>query len=221
MAPVGNCMAIWIEEVFGVHATRVKQARARLVRLGMFVEHAMPQLHRNRFGARIEINLAWSRATLAAVAEGGPTGTTAGTKSRPPVGVFHNEIATPIENQSLPTEGQKNQTPEAQAPKTPSGVLPTTPRKPRSEPAAGPSLRHLLGEDLAATDRLLQLHEQAVGEGLVPSGERGELEFVALAEHARAYATRNAPGMFAWLVRNYARTAKRFVNAEDERWPMA
>lgn len=79
-----------------------------------------------------------------------------------------------------------------------------------------PSLRHFVSEDLVATDRLLQLHEQAVGQGLVPAGERGELEFVALAEHARAYATKNAPGMFAWLVRNYARTAKRFVNAEDE-----
>ncbi len=39
---------------------------------------------------------------------------------------------------------------------------------------------------------------------------------MALAEHARAYATSNAPGMFAWLVRNYERTAKRFVTQDDE-----
>jgi hypothetical protein len=49
----GNCVARWVADVFGVHATRVKQARARLVRLGLFVEHVMPQWHRNRYGNRI------------------------------------------------------------------------------------------------------------------------------------------------------------------------
>jgi hypothetical protein len=69
---------------------------------------------------------------------------------------------------------------------------------------------------LASTERLLTLHAEAIRKGLAPEGERGELEFVALAEHARAYATSNAPGMFAWLVRNYERTAKRFVTQDDE-----
>lgn len=210
---IGNCLASWVAEVFGVHATRVKQARARLVRLGMFHEQVMPQWHRNRYGNRIEVNLSWSREAIpAAVGEGEAPGTT-GTESRPPVAVIHTQSATAIEvNRSLPTEGSKNQNPGSE-PRTPTGVSERTARK---EPEARPTLVHVVEQDLASTERLLTLHAEAIRKGLAPEGERGELEFVALAEHARAYATSNAPGMFAWLVRNYERTAKRFVTQDDE-----
>lgn len=210
---IGNCLASWVAEVFGVHATRVKQARARLVRLGMFHEQVMPQWHRNRYGNRIEVNLSWSREAIpAAVGEGDAAGTT-GTESRPPVAVIHTQSATAIEvNRSLPTEGSKNQNPGSE-PRTPTGVSERTARK---EAEAQPSLVHVVEQDLTSNERLLTLHAEAVQQGLAPEGERGELEFVALAEHARAYATSNAPGMFAWLVRNYERTAKRFITQDDE-----
>ncbi|HLU38933.1 MAG TPA: hypothetical protein VK081_06080 [Planctomycetota bacterium] len=71
----------------------------------------------------------------------------------------------------------------------------------------------MVDEDLRSTERLLVLHSEAIAAGLAPAGERGELEFVALAEHALGYATRNAPGLFAWLVK-HGRFA--FITQDDE-----
>lgn len=220
VAPVGNCTAAFVEEVFGVHATRVKQARARLVRLGLLIAHDQPQWHRNRYGSRIEVNLSWSREASVAtpVGEGGVPGTSVGTEARPPAVGFHNSSATPKEeNRSLPPEGTKNQNPGGETPESPTGSSKKSKEKPEaSTEAKAPSLVHVELDDLKNTERLLKLHRQATVQHLVPAGERGELEFVALAEHARAYATSNAAGMFAWLVRNYERAAKRFVTQDDE-----
>jgi len=211
---VGNCTSTWVAEVFGVNGTRVKQARARLVRLGMFIEHDQEQWHRNRYGSRIEVNLQWSRETPATVGEGAP-GTTQGTESRPPVAVINNQRATPYrETGSLPTEGSKNQNPGGEAPKTQSGSSKKTNQK--AEELKAPSLVHVVDEDLRNTERLLVLHGQATERGLVPTGERGELEFVALAEHARVYATTSSCALFVWLVHHYSSAGKRFVNGEDE-----
>lgn len=222
--PIGNCVAAWVEEVFGVHATRVKQARARLIRLGMFIEHVMPQWHRNRYGNRIEVNLEWRRpetspqALPPAVVPGGggesADGTT-GTESRPPVEVLHNQSATALEgNRSLPSEGSKNQNPAGCAPRTATGVSEKKHQKAGAPQAtARPSLVHVVEEDLRSTERLLVLHSEAIAAGLAPGGERGELEFVALAEHALGYATRNAPGLFAWLVKHGRFT---FITQDDE-----
>ena len=219
----GNCTAAWVEEVFGVHSTRVKQARARLLRLGMFLEHVMPQWHRNRYGNRIEVNLAWERPAAEAPAHlvGGGDGTTPGTTertdSRPPVALPHTEIATALEvNTPLPTEGSRNQNPMGLTPPEPPTGVSRTKKSEGHQKVAAPSLVHVVPEDLKSTERLLELHQQAVTRGLVPEGERGALEFVALAEHARTYATSSPEGLFFWGVKNYQRVTKRWVTAEDE-----
>ena len=218
----GNCAARWVADVFGVHATRVKQARARLVRLGLFVEHIMPQWHRNRYGNRIEVNLSWQegQATAEARAEGEGTAShcepCVAADSRPPGARECNAIATPyIRNRTLLTEGLNNQTLRGVAPHPPTGAREQR-MGARSQKVPAPSLVHVLEEDLQSTERLLQLHQQAASKGLVPGGERGQLELVALAEHARACATRSAVGLFAWAVKNYNRVSRLWLTGHDE-----
>lgn len=208
VAPVGNCTAAWAAEVFGVNESNVKAARQRLVGLGVFLEHEMPQWHRNRYGARIEVNLRWGRGSAEVEAPAKRP------ESRPPVAVIHTPNATPKENQNLPTEG-KHQNPGALPPTPKPGVLQTKAGKESGKQAA-PSLRHLVIEDLRDPQRLIALHEAAAAMQLVPDGERGQLEFFALAEHARSYATRNAPGLMAQLIRNYSTWGRRFINQDDE-----
>jgi hypothetical protein len=71
-----------------------------------------------------------------------------------------------------------------------------------ASPAPGkPDLRNVLPEDLKDTGRLLELYEQALGQGLVTESEWDRLRFVAAAEHARIIGTRNPCGLFVRLVR--------------------
>jgi hypothetical protein len=79
----------------------------------------------------------------------------------------------------------------------------------RSGPPAGsreknvsvPSMRRVLDEDLRDTGRLLELHAQFVDSGLCFRGEAGRLDFIALAERARAIGNKPVR-LFVWLVRN-------------------
>ena len=59
----------------------------------------------------------------------------------------------------------------------------------------------------------MELHAQACARGLADPSEAGRLRFIALAVHARRYATRNAPGLFAWLLRE---RKWGFITQEDE-----
>ncbi len=56
-------------------------------------------------------------------------------------------------------------------------------------------------EDLRDTGRLLELHRQAVERGDPVAGEAGRLDFIALAERARA-SGKNPPKLFAWLLKH-------------------
>src|SRR5262249_19073500 len=70
-----------------------------------------------------------------------------------------------------------------------------------ASPVVGkPDFRNVLPEDLKDTGRLLELYEQAVGQGLVTASEWNRLRFVAAAEHARIIGTRNPCGLFVRLV---------------------
>ncbi len=198
VAPVGNCSSGWIEQVFGVSRARVKHARHRLCQLGMFESVAQPNWHRTRYGQRVAIRMDW---------------TGSGTDSTPGSSPDRYRFDTPRSNQDLPPEGNRNQYPGGRAPAPPAGASRPTPEPEDPRP---PDLRHVVPQDLRDTNRLVALHEQAVRYACVPAGERGRIEFVALAEHAVSYATRNPCGMFAWLVRNYATTAKRFITQDDE-----
>jgi hypothetical protein len=77
-----------------------------------------------------------------------------------------------------------------------------TPTPAAASPAPGkPDLRNVVLEDLKDTGRLLDLYEQALGQGLVTPSEWDRLRFVAAAEHARIIGTRNPCGLFVRLVR--------------------
>jgi hypothetical protein len=88
----------------------------------------------------------------------------------------------------------------------------TTPAAASSAPGK-PDLRHVLPADLKDTGRLLELYEQAVGQGLVTASEWGRLRFVAAAEHARVIGTRNPCGLFVRLVRG---GLLHFATGDDE-----
>ena len=77
----------------------------------------------------------------------------------------------------------------------------------------GNGLNNIDPEDLRETPRLYVLHQKACEVGLASPGDAGRLAFVALAEHAKAYATRSPCGLFAWLLR---RQAWAFVTSADE-----
>lgn len=210
VAPVGNCAAPWVASVFGVNESGVKSARQRLVSLGIFLEHEMPQWHRNRFGARIEVNLTWGRE---ATAKG--EAIEACSESRPPAAAIRTQGATPKGNRNLPTEG-KNQNPGAAPRAARTGFFEKKGEQDKAKPVAAPTLRHIVADDLRDPTRLLTLHTEAAARKLVPDGERGRLEFFALAEHARSYATKNAPGLLAAMVRNYSTWGRRFITQDDE-----
>lgn len=206
----GNCLAPWVAAVFGVNESNVKSARARLVALGVFLEQPMPQWHRNRYGARISVNLAWEAPKVVgscAVGEGECS------KSRPPAEVVHNKTATPYgRNSALPTEGNNQEL--GATPPNPTGVFEQAGKRKRETPSAsGPSLKHFVPEDLHCIARLEKLHAEAVECGLAPSGERGLQELTALASHASRYATKNPPGLFAQLLRDQK---WHFITQEDE-----
>lgn len=212
---IGNCCSAWVEDVFMVNASSVKEARARLMRRGLLTQVKQEQWHRNRYGARVEVNLQWETNSAGANL---PRGACAdGTESRPLEAVIHNETPTAIETVSLPTEGSKNQ-PSGGAPETPTGVFQRVGGKhEQSETGKGrtsrPTLKHVLVEDLASIERLETLHSEATTLGLAPKGERGVLEFVSLATHAYRYGTKNPPGLFARLLRDQK---WHFITQDDE-----
>lgn len=70
------------------------------------------------------------------------------------------------------------------------------------KPATGVSIRGVREEDLKDTGRTLELHAQAVRAGIVNDSEADRLRVVAAAEHALDVATKNAPGLFATILRN-------------------
>ena len=76
-----------------------------------------------------------------------------------------------------------------------------------------PTLDDVKPEDLRDVGRALELHLQAVARGLADPSEAGRLRFPAVAEHARAVGTVNAPGLFARLVR---RGWWHFATMDDE-----
>lgn len=202
--PVGNCKASWVAEVFGVNASNVKAARRHLAELGLFVLIEMPQWHRNRWGARVAVNLQWGGAS------GGVGGATPDQSDlRPPGGLSTTDPRPPCINQEpLPEREYKNQKPTCSGP---TGV--SIRGREAGKPAAKPSIRHIVRADLADMGRLLELHRQAVARGLAQPGDRGRLEFVSFAEHALTYATKNPCGLF---VSNLKNRRHGFINQTDE-----
>lgn len=202
--PMGNCKASWVADVFGVNASNVKAARQHLIEIGLFVLVEMPQWHRNRWGARIGVNLQWRGAS------GGVDGQTRlQSDLRPPSELSTTVSRPPCLNQKpLPEREYKNQKPTSGGP---TGVF--IRERGREQPAEKPSIRHVVRNDLTDTGRLLELHRQAVEKGLAKPGERGRLEFVSLAEHALTFGKKNPCGLF---VSNLKNRRFGFINQTDE-----
>ena len=76
-----------------------------------------------------------------------------------------------------------------------------------------PSLRHIRIEDVRDTDRLLQLHTQAVRAGLLSGTEADRLTFVALAQHVLSYRPDNPGGLFIQLLR---KRSFDYITQDDE-----
>lgn len=222
----GRVKASWVADVFGVDVRGAERARAHLVEVGLLVgaEERTPreQAFERRWGKACVVNLEWvgpGPAKPAAAVEnrdGGASGL--------PVVVAKNDTGLPVvRNQDPLQEEDNNQNPGAAPARAPASGASSKAgpeearRKPFTSSAAAattrPTLKHFVPEDLTDTSRLLALHAQAANAGLAPAGERGELEFIALAEHARCYATRNAPGLFAWLLK---RGRFAFITQDDE-----
>lgn len=184
--PKGRCKASWVAETFGVSLRRVKEARAELLRLGWLVSEEAPQWALNRWGAWVSINLDWHRLDGVSESGGEP-------KSAPPRADSVPKSAPP-ESDEKPLRESKNQKPASGGP---SGFS-------NSEGQGGenpPTLRDVVPADLRDTGRLLELHAEAVGLGLVGGSFPDRLKFVAAAEHARVIGTKNPCGLFVRLVR--------------------
>lgn len=202
--PLGNCKASWVADVFGVNGSNVKAARQHLIEIGLFVLVSMPQWHRNRWGARIALNLQWE-----GVSARGERQTSSQSDLRPPSELSTTVSRPPCLNQKpLPEREYKNQKP---ASGRPTGF--SIRESGRAEQAGKPSIRHVVSSDLSDTGRLLELHQQAVQAGLATPGERGRLQFVSLAEHALTFSKKNPCGLFISNLKN-----KRFgfINQTDE-----
>ncbi len=180
VSQTGTCKSSWLARLFGLHARNIKAARKMLVREGWIVIHQTAQWRMNRFGGTVAINLAWKES-------GGQT-----RKSPPPKWSSTTRSSLPDSNKKLHLE-YKNQKPAFCGPP---GV-----RKASTNTKKEPTLRNVCAEDLSDRTRMQMLYEQAVGRGLVGESESERLALFAAAEHAKAVATRNAPGLFIWLIR--------------------
>jgi hypothetical protein len=202
----GRVKASWIARVFAVDLRRVKAARLELVALGWIAREPSNQGAENRWGRAYRIDLGWNRAG-------------AGGRSLPPLAEPRRpEIATPSVNPDPLPEREKDQEPAGSGPTGDrlegageADQLETAGMEARSLP--GPKLVDVQPEDLTDTGRLLELHRQAVAQGIVGSDEADRFRFVAAAEHALAMGHINPPGLFAHLIRQ---RAWRYVTGADE-----
>lgn len=175
----GACKASWVAETFGVDERSVKRARARLIALGWVEPVEATQWRLNRWGGVYRVNLAWDGGTKP---RSHLTPQVLGTASR----------LSPPDSDKQPLREYIHQKPVGHGRSGVRGYRKATPE---------PSLWRIEPEDLGQTTRLESLHAEACARGQADPSEAGRLRFMALAAHARSHATRNAPGLFAWLLR--------------------
>lgn len=179
----GCCKASWVAAVFGVDARNVKAARKHLASIAWLTLEDSQQWHKQRYGGRAVVNLAFERPLEELTTESPPLGPEIRTESSPPES-----------DRKLPSE-QRNQKP-ALAAGRPAGFFTG------KEKFGEPSLRDVKADDLRDTHRLLVLFEQATQAGIIGDSHGERLNFVSAAEHALVKGTRNPPGLFLHLVRN-------------------
>lgn len=171
----GWCKASWIADTFGVAVRAVKEARARLVELGLFRILNADQLRLNRFGRPLVVCLDW-------LSRSAPRSTQSTTKSAPP-----------REHKKLSYRRVDHQKPARAA--DPPGA--------RTR-AKAPNLSDVTEADLKDPWRLAALFKQASLQGWVRMTESELLAFFACAAHANRVSTRTPSGLFVWMVKSRA-----------------
>lgn len=179
----GRAKASWIADVFGVSRRAVIDARHRLVELGWLVELPAQQWELNKWGARYTWQLDAKEETAH--------------QSARPQDPIEGQSACPIKPVSSLREDLKTSKPAKPGSK-PSGVC-TRQDNTVGEGGAPPNIHRICTTDLRSTERLLLLHDQAVAEGLADPSDAGLLDFVSLAERARAHG-HDPARLFYWLI---------------------
>jgi len=196
----GSCAASWVGRVFGVSRANVVEARVHLESIGWLQRIESDHWHRQRYGGRAVVNLAWKRPVAHdrlvcrdGTEQPGSGGGTAqpATESRPRRTVSATELRPPDSNVKLLAE-YKNQEP---AKRGPTGASSKETSKKKA------TMRHVVPEDLSDTARTFELFEDAKRCGYVRGSEADRLRIFAAVEHARTVGDRNPCGLFSWLVR--------------------
>ena len=169
----GWCKASWVSEVFDVAVRAVKEARSRLVRIGVLRVLRADQLRLNRLGRPLVVCLNW-------MSESAPRTADSTTKSAPP-----------REHKKLSSRRVDHQKPAQAA--DPSGARIR---------ASGPDVRRMVPGDLEDPVRLASLFKQARLRGWVRKCEADILNVFSAACHAVRVGVVNPPGLFAWMLRN-------------------
>jgi hypothetical protein len=191
MSAVGSVAASWIADIFDVDIRSAKRARAQLRAIKWLTVQASDHWHRQRYGERVAINLAWNPPTHSTTVQ-----------MPPPILPRYTQLSSPDSNKKLPN-GIKNQKPAS--PRL-SGVHKSNTRT--------PTLRNIQLDDLRDAGRVMILFRQAQERGLLGRSEHDRLAFVGAAVHAASKATRNPGGLFWSLVRD---RLWHHVTAADER----
>ena len=183
----------WIAEVFGVKSSSVKHAMKTLTELGIITRLDTSHWCQQRHGRRTVIDLDWGGEGKSRSAEP-RTLRREQVESRPRGGKNRCSFVPP-NNQHPSLRTYLNQKPLPAStgvcrPKFKKGRLPK------------PVLGKLRPEDLANTNRIIDLFHQAVRAGIVSNGEMNLVRFVAAAIHAKRVAKENACGLFITTVRN-------------------
>ena len=203
-----------VHEPFGLCRRSFTTARAFLIELGWLQPLEVPQWAANRYGVHDIVNVHWSPANDAEVSTDAnlvdnstSVGEGSDVDSARPSRRSDVGSATPCLNRSLPTETKNTRRP-GRAP-GPAGV---SFKKEKGKPIQPPTIRDVQSHDLEDTDRLFDLHRQAIDAGIAHGGGAGQLDFFAMANRARARG-HNPGGLLRWLLVN-KRTD--FITIADE-----
>ena len=202
----GRTKKTWIADTFGLSVRAVASARAHLVELGWLIPLDAPTWLINRYGAHHAIDPTWKpmrdgeSAPLEAANDAG---------SAPPDQTDRSSLREDFDTRRpAPLRAGPTGVSKARMGKTRSvqrrSQAPTKP--------GAVSIRNIRPEDLGNTNRLLELHRQATAASLCSGSEAGRLDFIALAERARARAER-PEAMFFWLL---SRRKYDFITQADE-----
>jgi hypothetical protein len=171
----GWCKSSWVADTFGVALRAVKDARQKLVQLGILMLAHADQLRLNRFGKPVLVSLEW------------------GSRSAPRNAESTTESAPPREHKKLSSRRSEHQKPARAA-----GPAGTRTR------AKEPDLNNVTVEDLKDPWRLAALFKQARFRGWVRKTEAEVLAVFAAASHAYRVGRQNPAGLFTWTLRRQA-----------------